>query len=179
MSERIYIDPATMSVREERVLFLFIRSRLKKSYGQLLRLGALNYARALAEGGYLDSETYAEYKAIEAKDPDYLERLIKERAFESIGVMEQAYQMDIQQALDIAGPPGLHQFFNINIRQALGEQKFQAYLQTILKNPYDDQAFIKHMLNEAGKVNGGKTDSNSHDVNQVYNWLIEIQRGNE
>jgi len=179
MSERIYIDPATMSVREERVLFLFIRSRLKKSYGQLLRLGALNYARALAEGGYLDSETYAEYKAIEAKDPDYLERLIKERAFESIGVMEQAYQMDIQQALDIAGPPGLHQFFNINIRQALGEQKFQAYLQTILKNPYDDQAFIRHMLNEAGKVNGGKTDSNSHDVNQVYNWLIEIQRGNE
>jgi hypothetical protein len=168
-----------MSVREERVLFLFIRSRLKKSYGQLLRLGALNYARALAEGGYLDSETYAEYKAIEAKDPDYLERLIKERAFESIGVMEQAYQMDIQQALDIAGPPGLHQFFNINIRQALGEQKFQAYLQTILKNPYDDQAFIRHMLNEAGKVNGGKTDSNSHDVNQVYNWLIEIQRGNE
>ena len=179
MSERIYIDPATMSVREERVLFLFIRSRLKKSYGQLLRLGALNYARSLAEGGYLDSETYAEYKAIEAKDPDYLERLIKERAFESIGVMEQAYQMDIQQALDIAGPPGLHQFFNINIRQALGEQKFQAYLQTILKNPYDDQAFIRHMLNEAGKVNGGKTDSNSHDVNQVYNWLIEIQRGNE
>ena len=179
MSERIYIDPATMSVREERVLFLFIRSRLKKSYGQLLRLGALNYARALAEGGYLDSETYAEYKAIEAKDPDYLERLIKERAFESIGVMEQAYHMDIQQALDIAGPPGLHQFFNINIRQALGEQKLQAYLQTILKNPYDDQAFIKHMLNEAGKVNGGKTDSNSHDVNQVYNWLIESQRGNE
>ena len=179
MSERIYIDPATMSVREERVLFLFIRSRLKKSYGQLLRLGALNYARALAEGGYLDSETYAEYKAIEAKDPDYLERLIKERAFESIGVMEQAYQMDIQQALDIAGPPGLHQFFNINIRQALGEQKFQAYLQTILKNPYDDQAFIRHMLNEAGKVNGGKTDSNSHDVNQVYNWLLEVSRGNE
>ena len=168
-----------MSVREERVLFLFIRSRLKKSYGQLLRLGALNYARALAEGGYLDSETYAEYKAIEAKDPDYLERLIKERAFESIGVMEQAYQMDIQQALDIAGPPGLHQFFNINIRQALGEQKFQAYLQTILKNPYDDQAFIRHMLTEAGKVNGGKTDSNSDDVNQVYNWLLEVSRGNE
>lgn len=179
MSERIYIDPVTMSVREERVMFHFIRTKLKKSYGQLLRLGVLNYARALAEGGYLDAETYAEYKALESKDPDYLERLIKERAFESIGVMEQAYQMDIQQALDIAGPPGLHQFFNINIRQALGEQKFQAYLQTILKNPYDDQAFIRHMLNEAGKVNGGKTDSNSHDVNQVYNWLLEVSRGNE
>lgn len=70
-------------------------------------------------------------------------------------------------------------FFHINIRQALGEQKFQAYLQTILKNPYDDQAFIRHMLTEAGKVNGGKTDSNSHDVNQVYNWLLEVSRGNE
>ena len=179
MSERIYIDPVTMSVREERVMFHFIRTKLKKSYGQLLRLGVLNYARALAEGGYLDAETYAEYKALESKDPDYLERLIKERAYEALSVMEQAFQMDINQALEIAGPQGLNQFFHINIRQALGEQKFQAYLQTILKNPYDDQAFIRHMLNEAGKVNGGKTDSNSHDVNQVYNWLIEIQRGNE
>jgi len=168
-----------MSVREERVLFLFIRSRLKKSYGQLLRLGALNYARALAEGGYLDSETYAEYKAIEAKDPDYLERLIKERAFESIGVMEQAYQMDIQQALDIAGPPGLHQFFNINIRQVLGEQTFQTLFKAIFADPSRERDYITQMLVAAGKRNGGKTDANSHDLNLVYNWLIEIQRGNE
>jgi len=70
-------------------------------------------------------------------------------------------------------------FFNVNIRQVLGEQTFQTLFKAIFADPSRERDYITQMLVAAGKRNGGKTDANSHDINQVYNWLIEIQRGNE
>lgn len=78
MSDRLYVDPVTNSVREERALFSFCR-KLGKTSGQFFRLGVLTYCRVLCETGTMPKGLEAEYRYIAEKDRDYLERLMRER----------------------------------------------------------------------------------------------------
>jgi len=94
MSDRLYVDPVTNSVREERALFSFSK-KLGKTNGQFYRLGVLTYCRVLIETGNMSQTLLAEYKAISEKDQDYLERLMQERIAESNDHYNQACSIEL------------------------------------------------------------------------------------
>ena len=78
MSNKLYIDPISAAVREERALFAFAK-KLNLSFGIFLRLGIITYARCLFEAGILPKSLEDDYFSILSRDKDYLQRLLDKR----------------------------------------------------------------------------------------------------
>jgi len=177
MSERLYVDPVTNSVREERALFQFVQKRLNKSYGQMFRLGALTYARVLAESGEFDESTLSEYHAIADRDRDYLDRLLIERLHNDQSTLDKAYSIELPKAPK--REKSLTDFFNENIRDMLPAETFARYMLAIMNSvsAQEQTSLLNRLLDEAGRYNDNKTHAGSHDTNEVYNWLVEVRRG--
>lgn len=121
MSDRLYVDPVTNSVREERALFSFSK-KLGKTNGQFYRLGVLTYCRVLLETGTMPTTILAEYKAISEKDQDYLERLMQERIDESNDQYEKACSIELPKPKEPEG---------INWATIPEETKVRIYIQQI------------------------------------------------
>lgn len=177
MSERLYVDPVTNSVREERAIFQFVQKKLNKSYGQMFRLGVLTYARVLAESGEFDESTLSEYRAIADRDKDYLDRLLIERLHNDQSTLDKAYSIELPKAPK--RKKSLTDFFNENIRDVLPSELFTTYTFTIMNSlsAAEQISVINRLLDEAGAYNDNKTGAGSHDTNEVYNWLVEVRRG--
>lgn len=97
MSDRLYIDPLTNSVREERALFSFAKN-LGLSFGSFFRLGVLTYARCLSESRKLPRTLEDDYRAVSSGDKDYLQRLLDERIEQDLSqskLLQEAYAQDV------------------------------------------------------------------------------------
>lgn len=177
MSERLYVDPVTNSVREERAIFQFVQKKLNKSYGQMFRLGVLTYARVLAESGEFDESTLSEYHAIADRDKDYLDRLLIERLHNDQSTLDKAYSIELPKAPK--REKSLTDFFNENIRDVLPSETFTGYTFAIMNSmtAQEQTSFLNRLLDEAGTYNDNNTYAGSHDTNDVYNWLVELKRG--
>lgn len=141
MSDRLYIDPLTNSVREERALFSFAKN-LGLSFGSFFRLGVLTYARCLAESRRLPRNLEKDYKAVSSGDKDYLQRLLDERIEQDLSqskLLKDAYDLDVPKVSSESG--------RVDWLKIPEEKKLAAYIQLLM--PEDFRAFWISKYNTA------------------------------
>ena len=139
MSDRLYIDPLTNTLREERALFGFAK-RLGLSFGAFFRLGVLNYARCLSEAKILSPALNDEYNVISSGDKDYLQRLLNERIEQDKNQkkLPDAYKIDLPKASEPKP---------IDWSKIPEEKKVVTYIQTVMDE--DFRAFWISKYNSA------------------------------